>query len=160
MAQHRPHVRPDLTVVGSVGVEDAGYTVKRIDELDAAFGGAFKRVRAELGVVAFGIQIVDLPPDSGEIYPDHDHLHDGQEEVYVVLRGSGELEFPTGRVPIDPETVVSVAPSTRRRIRSGPNGIRVLAVGGMPGDSYTPQINSEIGGPEVFAPTARSSLFD
>jgi mannose-6-phosphate isomerase-like protein (cupin superfamily) len=141
-------------------VAEADFTVKRIDELDAAFGGAFKRVRAELGVVAFGIQIIDLPPDSGELYPEHDHLHDGQEEVYIVLQGSGEMQLPSGRVPIDPETVLRVGPSTRRRIRSGPNGIRVLAVGGMPGASYTPQANSEIGGPEVFAPTARSSLLD
>lgn len=139
---------------------DADYTVRRLDELDAAFGGAFKRVRAELGVVAFGIQVVDLPPNSGELYPEHDHLHDGQEEVYLVLRGSGEIELPAAVVPIDPETVVRVGPSTRRRIRSGPDGIRILAVGGMPGAAYTPQINSEIGGPEVFAPTARSSLID
>lgn len=141
-------------------MREADYTVKRIDELDAAFGGAFKRVRAELGVVGFGIQIIDLPPDSGELYPEHDHLHDGQEEVYVVLRGSGEIELPSGRVPIDPETVVGVGPSIRRRIRSGPDGIRILAVGAMPGEPYTPQPNSEIGGPEVFAPTARSSLLD
>lgn len=139
---------------------DADYTVKRIDELDAAFGGAFKRVRAELGVLAFGIQVIDLPPDSGELYPDHDHLHDGQEEVYLVLAGSGEIELPDDTVRIDQNTVVRVGPSTRRRIRSGPEGIRVLAVGGMRGSAYTPQPNSEIGGPEVFAPTARSSLID
>jgi mannose-6-phosphate isomerase-like protein (cupin superfamily) len=141
-------------------VADADYTVRRLDEVDAAFGGAFKRVRAELGVIAFGIQVIDLPPDSGELYPEHDHLHDGQEEVYIVLRGSGEIELPSGLVPIDSETVVRVGPSTRRRIRSGPDGVRVLAVGGMPGAAYTPQPNSEIGGPEVFAPTARSSLID
>jgi mannose-6-phosphate isomerase-like protein (cupin superfamily) len=142
-------------------VADPDYTVKQIDELDAAFGGAFKRVRAELGVESFGVQVVDLPPNSGELYPEHDHLHDGQEEVYVVLRGAGEMQFADETVRFDQETVIRVGPSARRRIRSGPDGIRVLAIGGIPGEVYTPQANSEIGGPEVFAsPTARSSLVD
>ena len=140
---------------------DADYTVKQIDELDAAFGGAFKRVRAELGVQAFGVQVIDLPPRSGELYPEHDHLHDGQEEVYLVLHGAGEMELPDATVPVDTDTVIRVGPSTRRRIRSGPDGIRVLVIGGVPGAAYTPQGNSEIGGPEVFAsPSARSSLID
>lgn len=140
---------------------DPDYTVKHIDELDAAFGGAFKRVRAELGVQAFGVQVVDLPPNSGELYPEHDHLHDGQEEVYVLLRGSGEMQLADETVRFDRGTVIRVGPSTRRRIRSGPDGIRVLAIGGVPGEAYTPQVNSEIGGPEVFAsPTARSSVID
>jgi mannose-6-phosphate isomerase-like protein (cupin superfamily) len=142
-------------------VADPDYTVKQIDELDAAFAGAFKRVRAELGVESFGVQVVDLPPNSGELYPEHDHLHDGQEEVYVVLRGAGEMQLADETVRFDQETVIRVGPSTRRRIRSGPDGIRVLAIGGIPGEVYTPQANSEIGGPEVFAsPTARSSLVD
>ena len=140
---------------------DPDYTVKQIDELDAAFGGAFKRVRAELGVESFGVQVVDLPPNSGDLYPEHDHLHDGQEEVYVVLRGAGEMQLAEETLRFDQETVIRVGPSTRRRIRSGPDGIRALVIGGIPGEVYTPQANSEIGGPEVFAsPTARSSLVD
>lgn len=140
---------------------DPDYTVKQIDDLDAAFGGAFKRVRAELGVESFGVQVVELPPNSGELYPEHDHLHDGQEEVYVVLQGAGEMQLADESVRFDQETVIRVGPATRRRIRSGPGGIRVLAIGGIPGEAYTPQANSEIGGPEVFAsPTARSSLVD
>ena len=55
------------------------YAVKKIDDMEAIFGGAFKRARAELGVESFGMQIIDMPP-SYENYPEHDHTHDNQEE--------------------------------------------------------------------------------
>jgi len=67
------------------------YSVKRIDDMEAAYWGSFKRVRAELGLSSFGVQVLDLPPGS-EAYPEHDHSEDGQEELYVVLRGGGEIE--------------------------------------------------------------------
>ena len=37
------------------------YVVKRIDEMDAALFGSFKRARAELGVESFGMQVSSLP---------------------------------------------------------------------------------------------------
>ena len=40
----------------------SGHAVKKIDEMEAVYGGAFKRARAELGVESFGMQILDLPP--------------------------------------------------------------------------------------------------
>ncbi|MBV8219968.1 MAG: hypothetical protein JO325_16000, partial [Solirubrobacterales bacterium] len=67
------------------------YEVRRLPEIERAFGGAFARVRAALGITAFGVQVVDLPPNSGEIAPEHDHRHDGQEELYLLLSGSAEL---------------------------------------------------------------------
>ena len=57
----------------------SGCTVKRIDEMEAIYGGAYKRARAELGVTAFGMQVIDFPPNF-EGYPEHDHGTDGQEE--------------------------------------------------------------------------------
>ncbi len=39
------------------------YAVKKIDDIEAIFGGAFKRARAELGVESFGMQVLDLPPN-------------------------------------------------------------------------------------------------
>jgi hypothetical protein len=41
-------------------------TVVRIDEMERAFGGVFVRARASLGVTSFGIQVIDLPPNSGD----------------------------------------------------------------------------------------------
>jgi quercetin dioxygenase-like cupin family protein len=133
-------------------------TAMRINEMEHAFGGAFVRARASLGVTGFGMQVIQLPPDSGELSPEHDHLHDGQEEVYVLLGGSCEIDVAGERIDLADGTFVRVGPGERRRLRSGPDGAQVLAVGGCPGHAYKPSPNSMLGGPEILAPTAASSM--
>jgi mannose-6-phosphate isomerase-like protein (cupin superfamily) len=136
----------------------ADVTSLRIEEMEHAFGGAFVRARASLGVRAFGMQVIQLPPDSGEMAPEHDHLHDGQEEVYVLLDGSCELDVAGERIDLGDRTFVRVGPGERRRLRSGATGARVLAIGASAGRPYEPPPNSELGGPEILAPTASSSM--
>jgi mannose-6-phosphate isomerase-like protein (cupin superfamily) len=138
--------------------EPGSYDVKRLDEMERAFGGALARVRAELGITAFGVQVVDLPPTSGELAPEHDHQHDGQEELYLLLSGSAEVVVPDRVIPLDAETFVRLGPSVRRRIRSGPTGARVLMIGAVPGRPYVPPANTELGGPETLSPTASSAM--
>jgi mannose-6-phosphate isomerase-like protein (cupin superfamily) len=137
------------------------YTVCRIDDMERAFGGVLARARAELGVTSFGMNVIDLPPDSGDLHPEHDHAHTGQEEVYVVLQGSGELVLPDATCPLDPGVMARVGAATRRRVRSGPDGIRMVVMGGTPGEVFVPQANSEKGAPSVPSPGANvsSSLF-
>ncbi len=134
------------------------YEVKRLDEMQRAFGGALARVRAELGITAFGVQVVDLPPNSGELAPEHDHRHDGHEELYLLLQGSAEVVVPDGTVKLDPETFVRLGPLVRRRIRSGPQGARVLMIGATPGQPYTPPAMSKLGGPESLSAGASSAI--
>lgn len=62
---------------------DSDYTVRQLDEMEVACEGSFRRVRAELGVQSFGMQVLELPPDSDLGYPEHEHSADGQEEVYL-----------------------------------------------------------------------------
>jgi len=112
-----------------------GYTVKRIDEMESAFGGGMLLARAALGVTAFGMQIEEFPPNFDQ-YPEHSHDEDGQEEVYIVLRGSAEIEIDGERVPIDTETIARVGPGTPRRVFAGPEGVRILVIGGVPGAVY------------------------
>ncbi|MBS1679458.1 MAG: hypothetical protein JST08_18955 [Actinobacteria bacterium] len=125
----------------------ADYAVKRIDDMDAALFGSFKRARAELGVESFGMQVIDLPPSFGD-YPTHDHTHDGQEEVFLALRGAGELEVDGQRMPLDDEHMVRVGPAEQRKVWVGPDGMRLLVLGGTPGQIYSPPAPSEIGGPD------------
>lgn len=125
----------------------------RIDEIDAIegvlHGIKMHRVAASLGVSAFGISVVDLEPGADQ-YPEHDHSQDGlggkmfakrpqqlgQEEVYIALRGSGTLEADDRRYSIDPEHIVRVGPAIKRKITPGPDGLRLLAIGGTPGEPY------------------------
>ena len=123
------------------------YAVKRIDEMEAVFGGAFKRARAELGVESFGMQVIDMPPNLTQ-YPEHDHADSGQEEVFVTLRGSGEIEIDGDREPLDADTIVRVGPGEKRKIWPGDEGIRVLALGGCPGRPYEAPEVSRLGAPD------------
>ena len=113
----------------------ADYTAKRIDEMEAGFGGGFVKARAELGVTAFGMQVIQLPPEYSD-YPEHDHVDSGQEEVFLAIGGSGWIEIDGERVDLDGKTFVRVGPEARRKIYAGPEGVRVLAIGGAPGEPY------------------------
>jgi mannose-6-phosphate isomerase-like protein (cupin superfamily) len=133
----------------------ADVTHSRINDLDAIQGVLegikFHRAAAGLGVTSFGISISDMEPGADE-YPEHDHSEEGvggqmfarrpqqlgQEEVYVALRGSGTLEADGESYPLDPEHIVRVGPSVRRRIVPGPEGLRLLALGATPGRAYDP----------------------
>jgi hypothetical protein len=128
----------------------SGFTVKKIDEMEGVYGGAFKRVRAELGISSFGIQILDLPPNI-DAYPEHDHSEDGQEEAYLCLRGGGEIEIEGERHPIDPDTAVSVGPGVKRKVWPGDDGIRLLIVGGVPGNGYEAPEITQLGVPDPMA---------
>ncbi len=111
------------------------YTAKHIDEMEASHGGAMKKARAELGVSSFGFQVIDLPPNFAD-YPEHDHSADGQEEVYGAMRGSGQVEVDGERIDLSPDVLVRVGPDVRRKIYSGPDGLRLLALGAIPGKAY------------------------
>ena len=130
----------------------ANYTVKRIDEMDAAFGGGFKRARAELGVESFGMQILDLPPNLDQ-FPEHDHAKDGQEEVYLLLRGAADIDIEGDRFALDPETMVRVPSGVRRKLYTGDEPARILALGGVPGKPYEPSTLSHIGAPDALPST-------
>jgi mannose-6-phosphate isomerase-like protein (cupin superfamily) len=125
----------------------AGYAVKRIDDMEGAYGGAFRRARAELEVESFGMQVIDMPPNVDQ-YPEHDHSGDGQEEVYLALSGSGEIEIDGERHPLEPETMVRVSPGTTRKIYTGEEPLRLLALGGCPGKVYEAPEVSKLGGLE------------
>jgi mannose-6-phosphate isomerase-like protein (cupin superfamily) len=128
----------------------ADYAVKRIDEMEAIYAGSFKRARAELGIGSFGLQVIDMPPNADQ-YPEHDHAEDGQEEVYIALKGSGEFEIDGERHPIDPETMVRVSSGTSRKLWPGDDGIRVLVIGGVPGKAYEAPEVTELGSPDPLA---------
>lgn len=128
----------------------AGHAVKKIDEMEAIYGGAFKRVRAELGVESFGIQIIDMPAGF-DGYPEHDHSQDGQEEVYLTLRGGGEIEIEGERSPLDQDHIARVGPGVKRKVWPGPEGIRILIVGGVPGGTYEAPDISKLGEPDPMA---------
>lgn len=111
------------------------FTLKQIDELNSINHGAVKLAGDELGVQSFGLQVLDLPAGFAD-YPEHDHAHDRQEEVYVVLAGAAHLVVDGEQIQADAGSLVRVDPAATRKLVPGPDGVRVLAIGCVPGGDY------------------------
>lgn len=112
-----------------------GFTAKRIDALASIHGGMVKLAGDELGVESFGLQVLDFPAGFSH-YPEHDHSEDGQEEVYLVLEGACVFELAGERVDADAGTLLRVGAGTRRKVVPGAYGVRILAIGCVPGGAY------------------------
>jgi trk system potassium uptake protein TrkA len=93
-------------------------TVRREDELESSFGGAFKLVRHSLGLSAFGVQILQMPSNA-EGYPEHDHSSDGQEELYAVLDGSAKLVADGESYELEPGIYARVGAGQNRTLEPG-----------------------------------------
>jgi uncharacterized cupin superfamily protein len=114
-----------------------GYSKVNVHELEAAGPtGAVRFVRRELGVEAFGINWFELGPDV--VGHEHDETSSGQEEVNVVVRGSGVYRVDGEDVPVREGDVLRFDPETTRCPVAGPNGLTLLAVGSRRG-SYEPR---------------------
>ncbi len=92
-------------------VKGDGYAVASVDGLGD--GPGFRKIRQELGVTAFGVNAIVMPPG----YEAARHYHDEQEELYFVHRGEIEFSFgdgsvhrlgPGGLARVDAQTVRSV----------------------------------------------------
>ena len=114
----------------------ADVTVKRFDELES-YHGQFLYAGRGLGVTAWGMNVLRLPPGWPD-YPNHDHAKDGQEEVYVVLEGSGRLSADGQTWELVPGMMARVGAAQKRTITPGPKGVTILALGGTPGKAYEP----------------------
>jgi mannose-6-phosphate isomerase-like protein (cupin superfamily) len=119
-----------------MSAEVTSYAVSAIDELPSLWEGFVKLVRPGLGVSAFGVNIMDLPPDYTT--ESHDEADSGQQELYVALRGSGRVLIGDQALTLDENHLVRVDAGVERTLSSDGDGLRVLCVGSTPGAAYTP----------------------
>ena len=119
-------------------------TVKTIEEIDyfkgprAIPGIRFRGAGRALGVTAWGMNVIEI--DAGcEQYPEHDHQKDGQEECYVVLRGSATLRAGGREQELQAGALVRVPHDVKRKWLPGPQGVTLLALGATPGKAYEPR---------------------
>jgi hypothetical protein len=129
----------------------ADVTAKSFDQMESGLGGMFVRVRAELGVSSFGMQVIDLPAGT-DAYPEHAHegsasqaVNHGQEEVYVPLEGRATLLAGEERFDLQPGMAVRVGPAQMRKVVPVDGAFRMLALGGLPGKPYEALPFSETG---------------
>ena len=124
-------------------------TVASFEEMEPIYDGIARRARATLGVTGWGMQLLTLPAN-WDGYPNHRHdagVEDAnQEEVYIPIAGSGVLHADGQAFELRPGMMVRVGPEQYRRILPGPDGVRFVALGGVPG-SFAPSPWTELGGP-------------
>ena len=96
-------------------------------ELDPNGTERFQRLRAELGVESFGLNLIRLAPrQRGRI-----HKHERQEEVYIVLSGTLTLATEEGEHELGADECARVAPGVKRQlVNRGRERCVVLALGG------------------------------
>jgi quercetin dioxygenase-like cupin family protein len=106
-----------------------GYRVSSLDELGEGYG--FRKVRAALGVTAFGANGVVMPPG----FEGFDHFHDLQDELYFVHRGTARFEIDGEEHLVGEGGIVHVESTTPRRFSNATetDDLVVLVVGGKGG---------------------------
>ncbi len=73
-----------------------------------------------------GLSYQRVPP--GYRFP-YGHTHKKQEEVYVVLRGSGRMKLDDEIVELKEWDAVRVPPGTWRGYEAGPEGLEIIVIG-------------------------------
>ncbi len=102
-----------------------GYSVLKIDDVEGAGrGGMVKFLRRELDVQAFGVNWFEIGPNMEGV--EHDEVDTGQEEVNVIVRGSGIYRIDGEEVPFTAPDDLSLRPGDdaaagrrSRRVRHG-----------------------------------------
>jgi quercetin dioxygenase-like cupin family protein len=123
-----------------------GYAVANLGDLGD--GPGFRKIRRALGVTAFGMNAIVLPPG----FATGRHWHDEQEEVYFVHEGRIELELGQGGDThvLEAGGIARVDCATPRRIRNvGETDAVYVIVGGKDGyvgrDGRAPEGESRVG---------------
>ena len=104
------------------------YEIGTIDELGEGYG--FRKVRQALGVEAFGVNVVVMPPR----YTGFHHYHDEQDELYFVHAGTARVEVGGEERLLGPGGMLHVTSTTPRRVSNGgDDDLVMLVVGGKGG---------------------------
>ena len=106
-----------------------GHAFGSIEELGEGYG--FRKVRAALGVTAFGVNAIVYPPG----YEGFHHYHDVQDELYFVHSGSARVEVEGEELTLGPGGMVHVESTTPRKVSnaSETQDLVLLVIGGKGG---------------------------
>jgi mannose-6-phosphate isomerase-like protein (cupin superfamily) len=109
-------------------VRQMGYAISSLDELGEGYG--VRKVRRALGVTAFGVNALVMPPG----YEGFHHYHDTQDELYFVHQGTARFEIEGETRELGPGSLVHVESTTPRKFsNAGDDDLVVLVVGGQDG---------------------------
>jgi mannose-6-phosphate isomerase-like protein (cupin superfamily) len=108
----RRNIKADLDDVGS--------------NFDGAPGLEFRLATVPLGLEQSGLGYQHVPP--GYRFP-YGHTHRTQEEVYVVIGGSGRMKLDDEIIELKQWDAVRIPPGTWRGYEAGPDGLELFVIG-------------------------------
>jgi hypothetical protein len=115
----------------------AGYTVKNLKEIEdqaPKFGLSpsleARFARDPLGCEMVGLSYQRLAPGFRAPFG---HKHERQEEIYLLVSGSGRMKLEDEIVELEPWDAVRVASGTMRGFEAGPEGVEFLVFGAPAG---------------------------
>jgi mannose-6-phosphate isomerase-like protein (cupin superfamily) len=115
-------------------VEDSAVQFGASPALEARFA------REPLELRNSGVSYLRL--DSGERVP-WGHTHKQQEEVYVVVGGSGRIKLDDEIVELKQWDAVRIAKETMRDVEGGPDGIELILIGAPNAGSGDAELEQE-----------------
>ena len=101
-----------------------------LEDVGSNFDGSpdleFRLATKALELEQSGLGYQRIPPNYRFPYG---HTHERQEEVYVVLSGSGRMKLDDEIVELERWDTVRVSPGTWRGYEAGPDGMELLVIG-------------------------------
>ena len=105
-----------------------GHSFGAIDDLGEGYG--FRKVRHALGVTAFGVNAIVMPPH----FEGFLHFHDTQDELYFVHSGTARVEVEGEDRTLGAGGLFHCESTTPRRVsNAGDDDLVLLVVGGKDG---------------------------
>jgi quercetin dioxygenase-like cupin family protein len=99
----------------------------------------WRPLRRTLGVRAFGINAYTAAEAGRDVVEEHTEQSLGHEEIYVVLSGRATFTLADEEHDVPAGSLVYIAdPSVRRHAVAAEPSTTVLAIGGKPGEAFTP----------------------
>jgi mannose-6-phosphate isomerase-like protein (cupin superfamily) len=114
-----------------------GYTCVDIESLEGeGASGMVKKTRRATGTRAFGFNYFTIP--AGVEGREHDHMGEGHEEVYFVVKGGGIMRVDGDEVELRPGRFVRVDPDSTRVPIAGDEGLEMVTFGAQLDGPYVP----------------------
>jgi uncharacterized cupin superfamily protein len=111
----------------------ADYAKKNLREVeDAAVKHGFSETQiarfagGDLGCERIGLALEGVKPGRRQAFG---HRHEEDEEVYVVIDGSGRMRLGEDLIEVGPLDAIRVAPGVWRSFEAGPDGLQMIAFG-------------------------------
>jgi mannose-6-phosphate isomerase-like protein (cupin superfamily) len=114
-----------------------GYSVVDVSDLPGEGpGGVVKKARRALGARAFGFNWFELP--AGTTGLEHDETGTGQEEVIVVIAGSGTMRIDGEQIELKPGRLIRIDPGSTRCPTAAEAGLTFITFGAPLEGRYEP----------------------